>query len=102
MAQFDVYENLDVSSAAEYPYWLDIQHAFHSTLHTRLVVPLSKSCTHAMQSLEPLVNVKGKQLRVVIPEMVALPVTILGKRVDNLSDNRSEFINAVDFLITGF
>ena len=49
-----MYENLDATSAAEYPYWLDIQHAFHTTLKTRLVVPLSKSSTHAMQRLEPV------------------------------------------------
>lgn len=102
MAQFDVYENLDALSADEYPYWLDIQHAFHDTLQTRLVVPLSIPCATAMQGLEPLVSVDGVQLRAVIPEMVALPITILGKRVDNLSSKSSEIIDAVDFLITGF
>ena len=102
MAQFDVYENLDPSSADEYPYWIDIQHSLHSRLQTRLVVPLSRSCEHAIQGLEPLANVQGEKLRAVFPEMVALPVEILGRRVENLSAQSGELIDAVDFLITGF
>ena len=102
MAQFDVYENPDLSSAAEYPYWLDIQHPLHSRLQTRLVVPLSRSCEHAIRGLEPSVNVQEGKFRAVFPEMVALPVEILGKRVENLSAQSGELIDAVDFLITGF
>ena len=102
MAQFDVYENLDPASADEYPYWLDIQHPLHSRLQTRLVVPLSRSYEHAIGRLEPLVNVQGEKFRAAFPEMVALPVEILGKRVENLSAQSGKLIDAVDFLITGF
>ena len=102
MAQFDVYENNDETSADAYPYWLDIQHPFHASLDTRLVVPLSTSIAHAMQGLEPIVKVEGQPLRAVVPEMVALPLHFLGRRVTNLSVHGSTLINAVDFLITGF
>ena len=102
MAQFDVYKNRDTSSAPAFPYWLDIQHTLHEGLHTRLVIPLSVPNSHAIQGLEPLVEVDGKALHAVIPEMVSLPLTILGKKVGNLSAYSSEIMNGVDFLITGF
>ena len=102
MAQFDVYENLDPSSAEEYPYWLDIQHPLHSRLQSRLVIPLSRSCDHVIGRLEPLVYVQGEKFRAATAEMVALPVEIFGKKVENLSDQSGEVIDAVDFLITGF
>ncbi len=100
--QFDVYENLDAMSNEGFPYFLDVQHSFHEGLQTRLLIPLSTQISSRMNGLEPIVVVKGRKLAAIVPEMVTLPTEALGKKVDNLSANSSDIINAIDFLITGF
>jgi len=102
VAQFDIYENPDALSKDAFPYFLDMQHGFHEGLQTRLLVPLSTNVSGRMDGLEPIVNVKGRKLAAIVPEMVTLPMDALGKKVDNLSTYSSDLINAIDFLITGF
>ncbi len=85
-----------------FPYFLDMQHGFHESLQTRLLVPLSVNVSGRMNGLEPTVDVKGRKLAAIVPEMVTLPTDALGKKVDNLSAYSSDLINAIDFLITGF
>jgi len=102
VAQFDVYENPDALSREAFPYFLDMQHGFHEGLQTRLLVPLSVNISGHMHGLEPIVNVKGRQLAAIVPEMVTLPTDTLGKKVDNLFTYSNDLINAIDFLITGF
>ena len=101
MAQFDVYENLSEHMKGQYPYLLDIQNVLHERLDTRMVVPLSTQVAPAI-GLSPAFEVCGKTYTAVVPDMLALPLSFLGRKVDNLKSKRSDIIDAVDLLIIGF
>ena len=101
MAQFDVYENLSEHMKEQYPYLLDIQNVLHERLDTRMVVPLSSKVV-SVAGLSPAFEVCGKIYTAVVPDMLALPLSFLGSKVDNLEHKRSDIIDAVDLLIIGF
>lgn len=46
MSQFAVYKNRDRASAKRFPYLLDVQHDFLSSLATRMVIPLGLKPHH--------------------------------------------------------
>ena len=73
MAQFDVYINENTLTNSLFPYLLDIQNDLHNSLYSMSTM-----------------------------DMVAVSVSILNKQVCNLSEYRSEIIDAIDFLINGF
>ena len=101
MAQFDVYENLSAHMKEQYPFLLDIQNVLHERLDTRMIVPLTNNVPSAA-GLSPAFEVCGKTYTAVVPDMLALPLSLLGKKVDNLESKRSDIIDAIDLLIIGF
>ena len=54
-----------------------------------------------MDRLTPLVQVDGKRYLVVTPQLSAIAKKELGPAVADLTDNRVDFINALDLLLTG-
>lgn len=101
MAQFDVYENLSEATKQRYPYLLDVQNILHERLETRMVVPLTQNVSSAV-GLTPTLFVCGSDYTAVVPDLLGLPFSFLGKKVANLESKRSEIIDAIDLLIVGF
>lgn len=101
MAQFDVYKNLSENNGNLYPYLLDVQHDLHTRMDTRLIVPLSQKLTSA-EGLTPELIVDGEYYVAVVADMVGLPVSLLGKKVDNISKDSSKIMDAIDLLLVGF
>ncbi len=105
MAQFSVYKNPNRRSNADVPFLLDVQSDFLSLLATRVVVPLYRLEALArkpMARLTPAVRFQGKNLVAVVPELAGVPLQGLGKSVGELPQARSEILNAVDMVMTGF
>ena len=60
---------------------------------------------HDAREVEEICNpvtVLGEKLVVAIPEMGGISKSTLGKKVDNLSVQAPEIMNAIDLLIQGF
>ncbi|MFT7824450.1 MAG: CcdB family protein [Sulfurimonas sp.] len=100
MAQFDVYVN-DNESAPLFPYLLDITNKINSVSKMRVVVPLCNDQA-AIKHLNPIFQINGEALYMSTMDIAGIPLTLCGKRVANLSDKRTEIIDALDFLINGF
>ncbi|MCR9160339.1 MAG: CcdB family protein [Nannocystaceae bacterium] len=101
MAQFDIYRN---SRKRRYPLLLDIQDDLLSPLPTRVVVPLTtlqRYGARPITRLNPTVVVDGTDYVAVFQELAAVPASVLRKPVGSLSEQRADFIGAIDLLFTG-
>ena len=101
MAQFDVYINPNTATAPFFPFLLDLQHDLHASLKTRLIVPLARNMT-PLKHLNPRVSVAGESLIVMTEQTASVPLSQIGKKIANIEANRSELLDALDFLINGF
>ena len=105
MAQFDIYRNSDERSRDRTPYLLDAQEDLLSDLATRVVIPLRAGTEEepwAITRLHPVIAVAERPHLAVVSEMAAVPTSILGSRVGDARRRRSELLEAIDLLITGF
>ena len=104
MAQFDVYLNPNPESKKYAPYLLDVQNDLFDSLTTRVVVPLltEKGIRVPANRLNPEFNIEGKTVYMSTAEIAGIPQSAMGKYVCSLSSHRTQIINALDFLITGF
>lgn len=99
MARFDVFR-----SGAGRGYLLDCQADILRHLNTRFCVPLMHpdEAPIAGERLNPEFQVAGEQVRMVTQFAAAVPVAALGTVIDNLSDEHSAIVNALDMLISGY
>lgn len=105
MAQFDVYLNEDTTTRTRYPYLLDIQVDLLSDLPTRLVVPLRRGTgaePWVVSRLHPVLEIADMSVVAVFSEMAAVASHVLGNRVGDAREQRTELIAAVDLMVTGF
>lgn len=100
MAQFDVYQNLNPSNNKVIPYFLNIQNDILNHLSTRVVVPLV--INENTSTLTPNFLINNHKVYMSTSEIATVPSTILEKKVCSLEQNRTQIINAIDFLITGY
>jgi toxin CcdB len=105
MPQFTLYENTNQHTKDTYPFLLDVQNDLLEALDTRVVIPLcptsmvgKKPITH----LSPRFKIQGFTYTLLTPQLAGIAVTDLGPTVGNLSEYRTDIINALDFLFTGF
>jgi toxin CcdB len=101
MAQFDVYKNLDENSNENVPYLLDVQNDILNHFNTRVVIPLFLNM-EILKGLNTKLIVNDNEYILATADIVTIPYSILGDKVTNLEDQRTEILNAIDFLITGF
>jgi toxin CcdB len=103
MAQFDVYRNPNPAGRDVAPYVVDLQSDLLNALPSRWVAPLkvSRSIPARVAGLMPDVEVAGKSYTVFTYESGAVPAHSLGKCVASLTHHRSEFVAAVDLLLSG-
>ena len=104
MAQFDVYENMNLDTCKIFPYLLDIQADILSDLPTRIVVPLvlSSVLNKTIPILTPQFKINETEVRMVTPQLVGVQMHVLGTRICSLKDQRGEIVASLDLLVTGF
>ena len=105
MAQFTVYENINEATKDSVPYLVDVQNEILSDLNTRVVIPMcSASAFGAKQlsNLSPVFEIKESSYILLTPQLAGISISELGPSVCDLSEFRLQFINALDFLFTGF
>lgn len=104
MAQYDVYRNPNPASRSRIPYVLDVQADLLQSLLTRVVVPLALPEVlggKAAERLNPLLEVDGRTLVMLTPEIAGIPRKALGERIGNMSAHRGAVVGALDILFTG-
>ena len=101
MARFDVYANPTAIKSVRTPYVLDVQNDHLIPLGTRVVIPLRAVETFGKPaiSLNPLIQVGGRQVVVDTAALAPVPVSMLRKPVMNAHDSRNEVQDALDALL---
>ena len=103
MSQFLVYRNADAASRKQIPYLLDVQSDLIETTGSRVVVPLvtSERAGGVIQRLMPLLPVGDESMVMDTPQIMGIPMRMLGKQVADLSNERITIMSALDMLISG-
>ena len=86
------------------PFVAILQSDLAETGPDRVVAPLVP--TAAMPPLAgrliPIVDVEGRDYALLVPALTALPAMDLRQVVDNLADERTRILAALDYLFIGF
>ena len=101
MAQFDVYENTNSQTSELFPYLLDITNDILNSSKVRVVVPLC-SDSASIKHLNPSFNIEGQVLYMSTMDIAGIPLSLCEKSIENISQKRTEIIDALDFLVNGF
>ena len=100
MARCDVY----TFGGGNVPFAVDIQADILSDIGSRVVVPLlpaSSAQREKTPMLKPLLRLGDADYALVTTDLVAIPSSMLGKRVANLENQRGMIVDAIDFLLRG-
>ena len=101
MNQFDVFINENKDTNSQIPYLLNVQNDILNNLSTTVVVPLILNIK-SISNLNPIFTIEAKKVIMSTTEIGSIPISYLGDKVCSLSDKRTEIIDAIDFLITGY
>jgi toxin CcdB len=104
MSQFAVYKNKNPHSKSVFPLLLDVQTGLLEDLHSRVVVPLTKSpaaLQKPMSRLTPIIKVDGIAHLLVTYQLAAISQSALGSPIADASEHRGAIIAALDLLLTG-
>lgn len=104
MSQFTVYKNSNPKTRKTFPYLLDIQSDLLDQIRTTVVIPLGKYSTvkkHVMTKLCPIVEIDGNKYAALTQQLAGIDRKYLGSAVTSLAEHRAEFIDAIDFMISG-
>jgi len=104
MACYDVFKNENAHSSKRFPYFLAVQSDLLDPLSTCVVVPLGRATVvggRPTQSLTPTLDVDGEAMVMYTPEIAAVYVNGLRKRICNVAPQRDLIMRALDFLLTG-
>ena len=74
-------------------------------LATRIVAPLRRSLNYSNQKISrihPEYTLKDETYILFLSEMAAIPSSLIGEKAGNASEIRTDIINALDLLFTGF
>ncbi|MFT3809434.1 MAG: CcdB family protein [Micropepsaceae bacterium] len=101
MRQFDVLT--PVARTSRHPFVVVLQHDQSAGGATIIVAPcIAADDGPRTQRLTPLVEIKGKPYRVIVPELAAIATkTVSSSPVANLALHRDAFTAAIDLLFTG-
>lgn len=84
-----------------YPHVIVLQHDAVVTTVDVIVAPLVPPSSMTPGRLNPLLTLLGQSVILQAPNLVAVPRSRLRKPVDNLSEERSRIIAAIDMLFAG-
>jgi toxin CcdB len=105
MGQFTVHRNPNARTRTDIPFLLDMQADLFSILATRVVVPLYRLealGSTPMAKLTPVLRFQDQNLVAMVPELAGVARRSLGPAVGDLVPARSELLQAMDLLLTGF
>jgi toxin CcdB len=105
MSQFTVHKNPNARTRTDIPFLLDVQADLLSILATRVVVPLYRLealGSAPMARLTPVLRFQDRNLVAMMPELAGVARHSLGPAVGDLAAARTELIQAMDLLLTGF
>lgn len=103
MAQFIVYENGNPASRTRVPCLLDVQSDLIGAMDSRVVVPLIRvaGAGRPIDGLMPTVVVRGEPMLMDTAHLAGVSRNVIGKQVQDLSDERDTIMAALDFLVSG-
>ena len=104
MSQFTVYKNKNSRTKKTFPLLLDIQSDLLNQLHTTIVIPLGKHSIvkeQVITKLCPVIEIDGTKYAALTQQMAGIERALLGAKVTNISGYRSEFIDAIDLIVSG-
>ncbi|MEZ5495144.1 MAG: CcdB family protein [Pseudomonadales bacterium] len=105
MPQFAAYQNKNTQTKKLFPFLLDVQSDLLNELQTRVVIPLTsveKNTAKQISRLTPLLKIDGENYLMLTPQLAGINKKELGKFAADLSNSRTEIVEALDFLVTGF
>ncbi|MEZ5791133.1 MAG: CcdB family protein [Nitratireductor sp.] len=99
MGKYDVYPD-----PAGKGLLLDVQSDLLGDMNTRVVVPLLKPADAPIPArrLNPSFEINATRYVIVTQYLAAIPTSVLGKPVANLSNHFDEITNAIDMVFQGF
>ncbi|MDH5518239.1 MAG: CcdB family protein [Gammaproteobacteria bacterium] len=104
MSQFTVYTNTNPKTRKKFPYLLDIQSELLDQIATTVVIPLTPYAIASDQTITklcPVVDIQEKKYVALTQQLAGINRNLLGPEVVNISDYRTEFIAAIDLIISG-
>ena len=103
MKQFDVLENLNRTSRAQYPYLVVLQHDRLANYTAVVVAPLLAATPGLLKTaLHPAFLIAGKNDVLITEELAAVSRLSLGPVIGSTIDHRYEIIRAIDLIFTGY
>jgi len=98
MARFDVHHGQGE------PLLLDCQTDLLDGIASRLMVPLYRAerIGRKVPRLNPILRVAGHDMVMLTQSMGAVPIKLIGARVDSLSAEQDQIMNAIDMLLSGY
>lgn len=104
MAQFAVYKNKNPATKKLYPYLFELQADLLAGLRTTVVAPICAKQDYPgqrLKELSPEVQIDGRACLVLIHQLAGVDRAVLGAEVCRLPERRTEWIAAIDFLLSG-
>ena len=104
MAQFDVYENPNVSQREGFPYLTVLQNDQLDHLSTRFVMPLARlrrPPAQAPRRLAQVVSIGGEELHPAAHLCAPLPARLLRKPIASLASEAQALMDAIDAVLAG-
>jgi toxin CcdB len=101
MAQFDVHKH---AVGSPFSLLLNVQADDVARIEGRVVVPLVARRRYGekpIPRLNPVATIAGTEFVLLFQDLAAVPMTVLGERVDSLAHRRADIIAALDLLFTG-
>ena len=100
--QFDVCPNSDPDTRDAHPFLIVLQSDVLKYIDTRVVAPLvSPKKIQFLERLLPEVTLNGSRYVIAIPDLAAIPTSLLALPVANLEQYRDHIIGAIDLAFTG-
>jgi toxin CcdB len=84
---------------------LDVQSDLLDQLHTRVVIPLTKTSALAkkpLSNLTPALKFDGETYVLVTPQLAGIARSDLGAPAGSVAGQRQAILAALDFLLVGF
>ena len=104
VAQFDVYDNPSVPQREAFPYVVVLQNDQFDQFTTRFVMPLSRLKTPPRglpRRLSQAVEIRGEKVWLAPHLCATLPARVLRRPVAALRGARSQFVDALDAVVSG-
>ena len=103
MAQYDVFSNPSTSAKDGISYVVVIQSDLLEALATRLVIPLADLNFEGKVPavLCPVITVKGQRFNALAHYAAPLPVKQLRRPIDNVAEQASALVAAMDVVLSG-